>query len=276
MKERTKSSTKRRAPISGFRTLFEDNITVKAICEDLYCVEWLDSAQKICLALADKEFDVAGVRKSNDGRVCGYIRRQDLTEGICGTHALKFDETILMSDSTPLIEALYLLSDQPYWFVLSDTNIKSIVTRADLQKPPIRILIFGIITLLEMNLTDLIRKLYGKTGWVRILSKSRRAAAAELLARRQRRQEEIDLLECTQFCDKRDLIKYSREACHVLAISSKTEVEKTMKLIEVIRDQVAHGQDLLSGSGSTWGDIISALKSAEYFIKRCEIYLSLS
>lgn len=271
IKNTINTPARRRIPISDFRILFEKDITVKAIYEDLYCVWFSDSAKNIFTTLSEKGFDVAGVRKSDDSSVCGYIRRQELIEGTCGTHTLRFDESNLMSDSTPLVNALYLLSEQPYWFILKDNNVRSIVTRADLQKPPIRILIFGVITLLEMNFTDLIRKLYGKSDWATRLSKNRREAAYELLWSRQKRQEEIDLLECTQLCDKRDLIKHSEEARRILGFSSKAEVGERLKAVLSIRDQVAHGQDLVSGS--SWKDTIRAIKDAEHLIERCENFI---
>lgn len=271
MKESTKSSIKRKVPFSEFRALFEDSITVKAIYEDLYCVRWLDNAQHVFTTLKNKEFDVAGISKSENGPICGYIRRQDLTDGTCGTHALRFDETLLMSDSTPLIKALYLLGDQPYWFILKDTSIESIVTKADLQKPPVRILIFGIITLLEMNLTELIRKLYEESDWIGKLSLSRVKTARELMQHRQDQNEQIDLLECTQLCDKRDLIKHSKEACRILGFSSKTEAENRLKPVISIRNRVAHGQDLVSGS--IWEEVTSTIKDAEQLIKKCEVFL---
>lgn len=136
-----RTGRKRRGTVvSELRSLFEDGITVAAICEQLYCVARSADSIDIARQLREFDFDVAGIAPDDMSPVDGYLRREDLTYGTCGDNALTFRETDLISDSTPLIDVLSALRTTPHRFVLDGLRISSIVTRADLQKPPIRIL----------------------------------------------------------------------------------------------------------------------------------------
>lgn len=259
---------RRGTAVSELRSLFEDGITVAAICEQLYCVARSADSIDIARQLREFDFDVAGIAPDDMSPVDGYLRREDLTYGTCGDNALTFHETDLISDSTPLIDVLSALRTTPHRFVLDGLRISSIVTRADLQKPPIRILIFGLITLLEMNLSHLIRALYPDDDWQQKLSNARLEAASTRMKQRKERNEELELIDCLQFCDKRDLLKKHEKARTILDFSSEENAVQRLKLIEWLRDRVAHAQDLTSGS--SWEEVIDTVADAEVLIRKCE------
>jgi hypothetical protein len=70
---------------------------------------------------------------------------------------------------------------------------------------PVRLWLFGRVTLIEMHLLRLIREHYPAEGWRQQLSPARLEAAGRLLRQRQARHEAVDLADCLEFCDKRDL-----------------------------------------------------------------------
>jgi len=139
---------RRGTSVSELISLFESGITVEAICEPLYIVAKNSEAIYIANQLSEKDFDVAGLAESEDKPVNGYVRRSDLKKGICRDYLINFSVTDLISEATPLTDVLTALRDRSYLFILENTNVNAIVTRADLQKPAVRILIFGLITLL--------------------------------------------------------------------------------------------------------------------------------
>lgn len=259
---------RRGTAVSELRSIFEDGITVESICEQLYCVARSADSNDIARKLRAFDFDVAGIAQDDMSPVDGYIRREDLTYGTCGDNALTFRETDLISDSTPLVEVLSALRTSPHRFVLDGLRISSIVTRADLQKPPIRVLIFGLITLLEMNLSHLISALYPDNSWQQHLSNARLETAHTLMKQRKERNEELELFDCLQFCDKRDLLKKHEKARKILGFSSEENAVQRLKLIEWLRDRVAHAQDLTSGS--SWEEVIDTVVDVEVLIRKCE------
>jgi len=213
-------------------------------------------------------FDFFGVRSSEDGRVVGYIAAPELKRGLCQQYLNKFDLADLISDSTPLINVLPILRSKQRVFVLSENNISGIITRADLQKPPVRILLFGLVSLLEIHLSYLIQKHYLNDDWKKKLNQKRIAAAEELMQERMERNENLDLIDCLQLCDKRDLVMSHPEIYCILHLASKKSGKKLLNSIRTMRDKLAHSQDIVAGS--TWEEIIDLAGKIEQLIQRSE------
>ena len=58
----------------------------------------------------------------------------------------------LISDATPLAQIFSGPGERQHSFVLAGGSVSGIVTRADLNKSPARIYLFGLVSLLEMHL----------------------------------------------------------------------------------------------------------------------------
>src|SRR5439155_19678934 len=159
----------------------------------------------------------------------------------------------------------------PRVFVQVDGDVRGIIARGDLQKAPVRMLIFGLITLLEMHLLRLIRAQYPNRSWTNCLNSDRLQAAKDLFAMRKARNEAIDLADCLQFCDKRTLILRSEELLRGLGALSKKDADKLFKSIEKLRDKVAHSQDLVLGS--TWPEVIGLVRKTDVLLAKCETLL---
>lgn len=148
---------------SDLRQIFEQAITVSHIAETLEYRNADDEATSIRQYMEQVDFDILGVETA--GIVDGYIHRDDLQMGHLGDYKQIFHPAELVAESTPLIEAMGLLRDKPRIFVLVSNRVNGIVTRGDLQKAPVRMLIFGLVTLVEMNLLKLIRDAYPDDTW---------------------------------------------------------------------------------------------------------------
>lgn len=98
----------------------------------------------------------------------------------------------MIAESTPLLDVLPILRDNQRIFVLERNQVTGIVTRGDLQKAPIRMLLFGLISLFEMNLQKIIRIYYPYESWENLLSKKRIENVKDLLVERKKRNEAID------------------------------------------------------------------------------------
>jgi len=156
-----------------FRRLFEAQITISSISEPLRCCSSADAAVDVAGEMIHLGFDVVGVRESNRSLVKGYVQQSDLGSGSCEDHCRSFEPGDLVSDSMPLIDLVSLLGNKLRVFVLAGNDIEGIVTRADLQKPAVRILLFGLLSLLEMHMSYWARKSYPDNSWQDVLRANR-------------------------------------------------------------------------------------------------------
>lgn len=263
---KTKKLNHLKSTLTDLRNLCEHSFTTKYIAEKLRCCIGNDDATAIREVMEISDYDVFGIEEK--GAVYGYVDRSQLKAGTCGEAKCTFQPWELVAESTTLFELLPILRDTPRVFVLERNRIGGIVTRGDLQKAPMRMLLFELVTLLEMHLLRLVRIHYPEDSFQKSLSKSRLKAAQKLLDERQRRNEAIDLADCLQFCDKRDLILKKPDLREALGMTSKKEGEKLLEAAESLRNKLAHGQDIVAGS--SWPEIIDLVTIISEFIEKCE------
>jgi hypothetical protein len=163
---------------------------------------------------------------------------------------------------------LPILQQTPRLFVLDCNQVTGIITCGDLQKAPARMLLFGLVTLLEMNLLRLVRLYYPQDSWQKVLKPERLQVAQRLWRESQERNEATDLLDYLQFCDKRELVLNQPELLEQLELKSKRFGERFLKSAEQLRNRLAHAQNLVSGS--SWTDLISLAEAMETLLIRCE------
>jgi hypothetical protein len=211
-------------------------------------------------------YDMLPVR--TDGIILGYVERADLRDGACRDSQRRLLPTDLVSDSTPVLELFPILAQRPRVFVLQGNRVTGIVSRSDLQKAPIRMLLFSLITLLEAHLQRLVAALYPDADWRRHLSRSRVRLAERLYAERRERDEEIELVDCLQFCDKRDLVLRAAVSVGYLGFPTRRAFERFLNEAEELRDLLAHGQDLVAGT--TWPDRIRLVMELQRVLERLE------
>lgn len=203
-----------------------------------------------------------------DGVILGYVERQSLRDGPCSRSERRLTPTDLISDSTPVLDLFPILLDRTRVFVLQGNRVTALVSRSDLQKAPIRMLLFALVTLLEMRLQHLVTVLYPQGDWTRYLSPARVRLAEQLHAERRARNEEIELLDCLQFCDKRDLVLRVSQRIGHLGFPSRNALEEFLAETEQLRDLLAHGQDLVAGS--TWPERIQLVMNLQRVLERLE------
>lgn len=252
--------------LMDLRNLCEHSFTVNYIAERLHCCKGTDNATQVREEMENSDYDVLGIEEK--GAVYGYVDRCQLKAGTCAEAKYTFQPWELVAESTTLLDLLPILRNKERVFVLNRNRIGGIVTRGDLQKAPMRMLLFELVTLLEMHLLRLVRIHYPEDSFQKALSESRLNAAQRLMAERQQRNEAIDLADCLQFCDKRDLVLKKPGLREILGMASKKEGEKLLEATENLRNKLAHGQDIVAGS--SWPEIINLVDIIGDFIEKCE------
>lgn len=253
-----------KSSIEDLSEIFEKNIAVRHIAEPICSFDESADAQDVRDFMNRVDYDVVGVRQR--GLVTGYLRRTELVQGKIGAYLKEFKSNELLPDTAPLLEALKVQVDFGRVFVLSFGKVSGIITPGDLQKAPIRMWLFGLISLIEMQLLRIIRERFLVDSWAKLLTDSRIEKARKMLEMRQKMNGAIDLADCLQFCDKREIIVKTKELCDELGFS-KTALESLLRELEKLRNNLAHAQDVITGN---WPDIVDLTSSAEAFLKRCE------
>jgi hypothetical protein len=255
--------------LSDLRSVLGAGIVARTILEPLQCCSSEASAHEIEGILNERGFDVAGVQAVQNGPVIGFVVRGALGGGSVKEHTSPMSAEHLISDATPLGDLLTVLRAKERVFVLVGSEVKGIITRADLNKPPVRVYLFGLMSLLEMHLRFWVRRFYGEDSWKQKLKKDRLEAANKLQVKRRGRNEEITLLDCLQFCDKRDLLLASSDLRAKLGLDSKKQAERLLKKAEDIRNRLAHSQqDLVQGS--SWQVLIELIETVEDLVHRSD------
>ncbi|BFM40421.1 hypothetical protein [Synechocystis sp. LKSZ1] len=251
------------------RTLFEREITAEYIAEPLQTLPAELAIVEGLVRMEQKDFDVMGVE--HQGLITGYLERGVLiTPGLttCQDYQTVFKLQDLVSAGTPLIKLLPIFKQTHRLFVLEGNVVTSIITQGDLQKAPVRMLLFSQVTLLEMNLLRLIRLYYPGDSWQSVLKSDRVELAQRHLQGSQARNEVISLLDYLQFCDKRDLVLRHPDLFKKLKFPSRNAGEYLFKSAEKLRNCLAHAQDLVHDS--TWSELITLAEGIESLLIRCE------
>jgi hypothetical protein len=258
--------------VREMRALFGATVTAEALLEPLQACRADAHAQTSKAELCTRAFDVAGVREHRDGPLLGIVARDDLEEGHTRTYVKEITTRDVVSEATPLGELFVALADREYVLVMVQRSVAGIITRADLNKPPVRVYLFGLVSLIEMHLAYWVRTLYPDDAWRAHLSESRIQKAEALLAERAARNEATPLLACLQFCDKREiLIKHEpwRLDCD---LGSKARAKEWLEDVESLRNTLAHSQPSLAGR-SGWSPVITLVQSIEGMLERSDSLL---
>jgi hypothetical protein len=242
--------------LHSLRRVFQQGFVVHDIAEPLVSFDDSTSAERVRAFMDAKRFEIVGIRK--EGRVEGYVELGDLGTGVCADYIQPFDETQVILDSTALADLVLRLKDQRRLFVSILGRVGGIVSRTDIQKPPVRMWLFGMVTLIEMRFSRLIEQYCPDEKWKQYLSEGRIQKAEELLEERIRRNQDLSLLDCMQLSDKAQIIARSEELRNLTRFQSRRQLDDTAKMLGKLRDNLAHSQDIISGD---W-DIIVALSES--------------
>jgi hypothetical protein len=246
------------------RRLFFKGFTAMDLAEPLVSFDAEAEATKVHQFLLEKDFDLAGVREQ--GLVRGYARREALTAGRCGDHLVPFGAGgELVPESASLVAVVGALAVHRQCFVTILDQPAAIVTLSDLEKPPMRMFLFGVITLAEMVMTEILRRRYADGAWQATLSAGRVEKAVALQAERERRGQQVELIDCLQFGDKGAILSYDQAFQQALGFTSRREARQAVKELETLRNNLAHTQAIVPDG---WQRIVIVCDRIEQNLER--------
>jgi predicted transcriptional regulator len=242
------------------QTLSINQITIKHIYEPLYSARVTDNALDVKVDLERRDFDIVGVIDESE-RVVGFVKKIGLTEGIVKDFINPIDLSLLVTDSAPLSKLIPLLAERHFAFVMHANTVNGIVTVADINKPIVRIYLFGMISLFEMHLNFWINQNHKDGSWEKVIKEIRLCKAKNTFKLRQGQNHALSLLECLQFCDKRDILIETPDFLSEFNFS-KEDFFQLLGNVETIRNELAHSQNTIIGN-LDWPDFVATITFLE-------------
>lgn len=179
---------------------------------------------------------VLGVR--HDGAVVGYALRED------PLLLRDFRPGQIVSDGAGFAEVILALSRHSLCFVRAFGDVAGVITRDDVEHPFMRMWLFGIVTMFEMQLASIIGQAWPDEKWRSLVSAGRLSKAEAMLDERRRRGQQSSLLSCLQFSDKIQIMVEDSSMLEALGFPSKGVAHKVCKEFESLRNNLAHAQSI--------------------------------
>jgi hypothetical protein len=247
--------------IAGLKRFLDLSLTAETIAEKLEPYPTTLAAHDLRKKLEELGYDVAVIQEPDSKRVYRYVRIESLSDGACGDCAEDIPLEGTVARATSLSDCLESIVDQGRVFVIGRRGVEEIITRADLDKQPMRLLLFGVVSTLEMAMLALLKRRFPEGSWHQHLTPERMAKAQKILEARQQRNEDLDLADCLQICDKVTVFLKDNEVLESWGFGSKGEAERFFERLQKLRDKLAHAHN--PASGSSWEGVVSTFRKAE-------------
>jgi hypothetical protein len=233
------------------KRVFTETFTARDLAEPLASFDAGAAAADVRAFMTARDFDVVGVRK--DGQVIGYVDKVSLESGNLDQCLRPLEQAPVLLDSASLLNVLTALNQSPFLLVSVFGMVGGIVTPADLLKAPVRMWLFGLVTMIEMRFSELIERHCPGDSWKAFVSEGRLQKAQALLEERSRRNQALQLMDCLQFSDKGQIIAKNEDIRRLTVFASRKQTEEAVKKLEQLRNNLAHAQDIVT---SDWDTII--------------------
>jgi hypothetical protein len=243
------------------RRLFLHGFSVLDVAEALCSFDAERPAWAVREFLEERDFDLVGVRRQ--GLVAGYAVREELFDGTLGDYRHDFVADDLVTDGASLAETIRSLDVNGRCFVSRLGQVDSVVTFGDLEKPPVRMWLFGMVTMLEMAISRQLRTEYEGESWGEALTPERLGRARELRDERHRRGREGDLLDCVQFADKATILLKKKGRAEALGFASRRKAGEAFAALQSLRNSLAHTQEIIS---TDWRAVVKLSSSLELLL----------
>ena len=237
-----------------FKRVFGDLFTAKDIAEPLLSFDADKDCSEVSKSLIVYERDVASVRIH--GAVQGYLLKQDCDnngDGTCSKIIRHFTVDQVVEGDALFTDVIHVLTRHDYCFVRLLGDIVGVIDRESIDKPLVRMWLFGLITLTEMRIITLIKQYFPDNKWQDLLSPTRLQKAKQLHKQRLCQNQHCELVDCLQLSDKAQIIIQHQPTFEALGFRSNRAARRVVKELEQLRNHLAHAQDIASHN---WTQIV--------------------
>ncbi|TXR50090.1 hypothetical protein [Phyllobacterium endophyticum] len=155
-------------------------------------------------------------------------------------HFTPLREQNLIGADASILDFVRSADEYRFRLVVSQRGIVGLVGLSDLQKLPVRAMLFSLVTALEISMADAIRNhILNRQVWEKYLSVPRREKIDHEISKAMAKGGIVDELLFTQFCDKRDILDET-----VLSTRPDRDlIKQKFRNIESLRNDLAHAND---------------------------------
>ncbi|MET0029131.1 MAG: HD domain-containing protein [Candidatus Thiodiazotropha sp.] len=223
---------------------FTEAFDAADIAEPLASFDAESRVERVQEVMRSKGWSVAGVR--DGGLVKGFILLEDLDTGVCRDYLREFSKGQILRRENSLSDVIQVLTRFECGFVTLLGDVNGVILRSFIQKPIVRMWLFGMITIIEMNITENIKAFYPDGQWQDRVRDKRLEVALGLQRERERRGQQCALLDCLQFADKAQILIDNDEALQRLGFATRRSAKKVITDLESLRNNLAHSQDIVA------------------------------
>ena len=185
------------------------------------------------------DFDQFPVRQGDS--TIGILTRKGDHNGKTVLQAMQpLSEGVIVSADMPIADLIPQLRESHYRLILRGGRLDGLVTQSDLLKLPVRMLLFGLISHLELCLRALVRERSPWPEWLELLKKERRKEVRSKHEALKKARFEPDPLEFSNFSD----------ILHVLAQQPDfgAAFREKADSILVLRNDIAHAKTYIAST----------------------------
>lgn len=201
--------------------------------------EW--TAKQTSDWMEQRGFDAAPIDDPETHRV---VVAQSLTpsDHPVALQARPLDAALLVSSDLSLVDGITRLKRQQFYFVLQRDQLQGIVTRADLQRPAVSMIIFSLILVSETAMREIISE--HMPEWFETLRPAARVETEKVYKVRRKTNTEVSKLDCVMLHDLLALLYKSTGIIERLGFTG-SQFKKWKEQLCRLRDTLAHGGGLL-------------------------------
>jgi hypothetical protein len=231
--------------------LFTEAFSAQDVSEPVRSFDASRPCAEILALMELHDLEIVCLRKQ--GVISGYVKRVDLQGKLCGDHMRLFRSGQTISADRSLIDVIHILTVQRYGFITMLGEVSGYFSRNDINKPVVRMWLFGIITFIEIEILKIIRKNFPNDTWQSAITDKRLEQASSLQQERERRGQQSQLLDCLQLSDKVKILISKQETLDEIGLGSRASAKKVIKEIESLRNNLSHSQDIVTYD---WAQIV--------------------
>lgn len=231
--------------------LFATTFTARHILETLPSLDSTTSLDQLKKVVIEGQHQVVGIRFG--GHLTCYLTNADSVAANGQLQPRPILSRQVVELDAPLVDVIHILTVFDCCFVAIFGTIIGVIQRSDLEKPVVRMWLFGLIMLIDMNVSAAIKQLWPDKSWQSLLASTRLEKAKKLFAERQRCRMSGELLDCLQLADKMQLLMHSHSFLEQSGFASLNAARRVFKDLETLRNNLAHGQNV---TRTDWPSII--------------------
>lgn len=254
--------------VDNIHTVWHQALSVGLIASKLH-VFTPDDDPLVARSLMDKErWDFAGFALPGLKGASSVVQRKSLSGD---SPSWKESTTPIAADrlvakQTPIREAIDRIVRRDILYVIGRHGVDQVVTRADLNKHEVKMMLFGTISSLETKIVECLRKKdVSEKDLEACLKPKRYKESWKKYEELRTKNEDIDFLECLDLCDKRDVLLRLNYQPYIDVCGGKGKLEKFFKRVEKVRNSLAHASD--PDQQKSWEQILDLLRTSEALLR---------